>query len=115
MWIIDIILIFMFEDDFIFTSPDEVTRSLAERLKKRRLEKGITREVLQSLTGVPKSTIAHFETTSKISLESFVRIAMALGYTDELDKLFMEAKYSTMEEMETIKRNVNRKRGARKS
>lgn len=87
---------------------------MADRLKKRRLEKGITREGMQSLTGVPKSTIAHFETTSKISLESFVKIAMALGYTDELDKLFMESKYSTMEEMETIKKNMNRKRGLRK-
>lgn len=105
----------MFDTDFIFTSPDELTKTLAERLKKRRLEKGITREGLQSLTGVPKSTIAHFETTSKLSLESFVKIAMALGYTDEMDKLFMEAKYSTMEEMETIKRNMNRKRGVRKS
>ena len=102
----------MFDTDFIFTSPDELTRALAERLKRRRLEKGITREGLQSLTGVPKSTI---ETTSKISLESFVRIAMALGYVEEMDKLFMEAKYSTMEEMETIKRNMNRKRGVRKS
>lgn len=105
----------MFDTDFIFTSPDELTKTLAERLKKRRLEKGITREGLQSLTGVPKSTIAHFETTSKLSLESFVKIAMALGYTDEMDKLFMEAKYSTMEDMETIKRNMNRKRGVRKS
>lgn len=105
----------MFDTDFIFTSPDELTRALAERLKRRRLEKGITRKGLQSLTGVPKSTIARFETTSKISLESFVRIAMALGYVEEMDKLFMEAKYSTMEEMETIKRNMNRKRGVRKS
>lgn len=40
---------------------------------------------------------------------------MALGYVEEMDKLFMEAKYSTMEEMETIKRNMNRKRGVRKS
>lgn len=39
---------------------------------------------------------------------------MALGYTDELDKLFTESKYSTMEEMETIKKNMNRKRGLRK-
>lgn len=105
----------MFDADFILTSPDELTRSLAERLKKRRLEKGITRDGLQSLTGVPKSTIAHFETTSKISFESFVKIAMALGYTDEMDKLFMEAKYSTMEEMKTIKKNMNRKRGVRRS
>ena len=105
----------MFDTDFIFTFPDELTRALAERLKRRRLEKGITRDGLQSMTGVPKSTIAHFETTSKISLESFVKIAMGLGYTEEMDKLFMEAKYSTMEEMETIKRNMNRKRGVRKS
>lgn len=104
----------MFDEGFIFTSPDEVTGDLAARLKRRRLEKGLTRDDLQSMTGVPKSTVARFETSSKISLGAFVRIAMALGYTDEIEKLFMEAQYSTMEELETIKRNANRQRGTRK-
>jgi transcriptional regulator with XRE-family HTH domain len=104
----------MFDSEFILTTPDEVTRTLSGRLKKRRLEKGLTRAGLQSLTGVPKASIARFEMTSKVSLESFVKIAMALGYVEELERLFSEPKFGTLEEMELIKKNADRKRGSRK-
>ncbi len=110
----DKILVVMFESDFVLTTPEEVMKILSERLKKRRLEKGLTRAGLQSLTGVPKASIARFELTSKVSLESFVKIAMALGYTEELERMFNEPKYSTLREMESIKKNANRKRGVRK-
>lgn len=104
----------MFDSEFILTTPDEITRTLSGRLKKRRLEKGLTRAGLQSLTGVPKASIARFEMTSKVSLESFVKIAMALGYVEELERLFSEPKFGTLEEMELIKKNADRKRGSRK-
>ncbi len=104
----------MFDTEFILTTPDEVTKTLSGRLKKRRLEKGLTRAGLQSLTGVPKASIARFEMTSKVSLESFVKIAMALGYVEELERLFSEPKFGTLEEMEFIKKNAGRKRGSRK-
>jgi transcriptional regulator with XRE-family HTH domain len=104
----------MFDSEFILTTPDEVTRTLSGRLKKRRLEKGLTRAGLQTLTGVPKASIARFEITSKVSLESFVKIAMALGYVEELERLFSEPKFGTLEEMELIKKNADRKRGSRK-
>ena len=104
----------MFDSEFILTTPDEVTRTLSGRLKKRRLEKGLTRAGLQTLTGVPKASIARFEITSKVSLESFVKIAMALGYVEELERLFSEPKFGTLEEMELIKKNAARKRGSRK-
>ena len=108
------ILIIMFDSEFILTTPDEVVKILSERLKKRRLERGLTRAGLQALTGVPKASIARFEMTSKVSLESFVKVAMALGYVDELEKLFNEPKFNTLEEMELIKKNADRKRGSRK-
>ena len=93
--------------------PDEIQKGISLRLKKRRLEKGLTRANLAFLSGVPAPTIAHFETTSKISLESFVKIAVALGFVDELKNLFRETAYSSMEELQSIKRNLNRKRGKR--
>lgn len=99
---------------FVFTTYDDILDTLARHMKKRRLEKGYTRSSLQAITGVPAPTIARFETDARISLESFVKLASALGYQDELIGLFKEDKYSTMEEMEMIKMNKNRHRGKRK-
>ena len=104
----------MSDDLFVFTTCDDILATLSRLMKKRRLEKGYTRTSLQAITGVPAPTIARFETSSRISLESFVRLASALGYQDELIDLLQEDKYSTMEEMETIKMNKNRQRGTRK-
>ena len=104
----------MSDDLFVFTTCDDILATLSRLMKKRRLEKGYTRISLQAITGVPAPTIARFETSSRISLESFVRLASALGYQDELIGLLQEDKYSTMEEMETIKMNKNRQRGTRK-
>lgn len=104
----------MSDNIFAFITCDDILATLSRLMKKRRLEKGYTRKVLQSITGVPAPTIARFETSSKISLESFVKLAAALGYQDELLGLLKEDKYSTMEEMETIKMNKNRQRGTRK-
>lgn len=101
------------EDIFDFTTPEDILGNLAARFKKRRLEKGFTRNALQSISGVPAPTIARFETSSRISLESFVRLLMALGHKDELDSLLLDSRYTSMEEMETIKRNKDRKRGKR--
>lgn len=104
----------MSDELFIYTTCSDVLSTLSRLLKKRRLEKGYTRASLQASTGVPAPTIARFETTSRISLESFVKLSMALGYQDELISLLKDDKYSTMEEMETIKKNKNRQRGTRK-
>lgn len=104
----------MANDIFVFTTFEEILVMLSRQIKKRRLEKGYTRLSLQEVSGVPAPTIARFETASRISLESFVKLAMALGYQDEILGVFKECKYSTMEEMETIKKNRNRQRGTRK-
>lgn len=104
----------MLDDVFAFTTCDDVLDTLSRLFKIRRLEKGYSRTALQSITGVPAPTIARFESSSKISLESFVKLSMALGYQEELIDLLKEDKYTTMEEMETIKKNKNRQRGTRK-
>ena len=84
---------------------------LSRNLQKRRLEKNLSRAMLSELSGVPTPTIAKFERTYKISLESYVALCKALGYTDEIRALLSEPKYATMRELDTINRNKNRKRG----
>jgi hypothetical protein len=44
-------------------------------------------------------------------LESYVKLAKALGYSEEILQLLSEPKYDTMEELLEINKNRTRKRG----
>ena len=92
-------------------SSGELMQQLAERLKARRLEKGISRQALAEMSGVPAPTIARFEQQYAISMRQYIDLAIALGYADQLQVLMKEPIYKTLEELETIRNNQNRKRG----
>lgn len=97
--------------NFDIDTPDELMTSLANKLKKRRLEKGLSREALSDLSGVPAPTIAKFEQKYSISLASFVALVKSLGYTNDIKNLISQPLYNTMEELELINKNKNRKKG----
>ncbi len=97
--------------DFIMDSTDELAIRLSQNVKRHRLEKGLFRKAFSMMSGVPVPTIAKFEQHHNISLISFLALAKALGYSDALKSLLDEPVYSTMEELDTINRNKNRKRG----
>ena len=92
-------------------SSGELMQQLAERLKARRLEKGLSRQALAEISGVPAPTIARFEQQYAISMRQYIDLAIALGYAEQLQVLMREPIYKTMEELETIQNNKNRKRG----
>ena len=92
-------------------SSGELMQQLAERLKARRLEKGLSRQALAEISGVPAPTIARFEQQYAISMRQYINLAIALGYAEQLQVLMREPIYKTMEELETIQNNKNRKRG----
>lgn len=92
--------------------PLQVTmQRLAENLKTRRLERKLSTKSLSAMSGVPSSTIQRFELKHTISLESYVKLAKALGYSEEIMQLLAEPKYDTMEELLEINKNRTRKRG----
>lgn len=97
--------------NFDIDTLDELLATLAGSLQKRRLEKGLSREALSELSGVPAPTIAKFEQKHTISLASYVALAKALGYTKAIKELLSEPLYNTMEELEIINKNKNRKKG----
>ena len=97
--------------DFNVDSVQDIVRRLSANVKQRRLEKGLSRNALSMMSGVPAPTIAKFEQKSVISLLGFIALAKALGYSEEVKQLLDEPKYSTLEELDTINRNKNRKRG----
>ena len=97
--------------DFNMDTADDLAIRVAQNVKRRRLEKGLSRRALSMMSGVPTPTIAKFEQQHSISLISFLALAKALGYTDALKSLLAEPIYTTMEELDTINKNKNRKHG----
>lgn len=90
---------------------EQITAKLAADMKKRRLEKGLSRDALSMMSGVPTPTIAKFERQHTISLASFVAMAKALGYSRQIKAIIDEPQYDTMDELIAINKNKNRKRG----
>ena len=103
----------MVRNKYVFDPyPLQVTmQRLAENLKARRLEKKLSTKSLAEMSGVPASSIQRFELKHAISLESYVKLAKTLGYSEEIMQLLSEPKYDTMEELLEINKNRTRKRG----
>ena len=97
--------------DFNLDSAEDLAKRLASNVKSRRLEKGLSRSALSMMSGVPVPTIAKLEQHHSISLKGFLALAKALGYTDALKSLLAEPVYTTLEELDTINKNKDRKRG----
>ena len=90
---------------------DKVARKIADDFRKRRIEKGLTREDIAKKSGVAVSNIARFEQKGLISLSNLIELAIALGYNLEIKSIFSEPKYSTMEELLQIRKNTGKKNG----
>lgn len=101
--------------NFDVDTVGDILKTMAESFQKRRLEKGLTRDALSYISGVPPSTIAKFEQKHTISLTSYIALAKALGYTNEVKELLSRPIYNTMEELDMINKNRNRKRGTRET
>lgn len=75
-------------DNYTLDNPDEIAKEIANDFRKRRIEKNLTREQVSEKAGVAVSNIVRFEQKGLISLKNLIGIAMALGYTSEIKKLF---------------------------
>ena len=73
----------------MLTSIESLPAVLAERLQSRRLELGWSRATLAARAAVAPETLRAFERTGQISLARLVRLAVALGVDDELERLFI--------------------------
>lgn len=97
-------------ENYLHDNPDEIAKEIANDFRRRRIEKNLTRDDVADKSGVPVSNIVRFEQKGLISLRNLTGIAMALGYTTEIKSIFSQPKYSTMEELQQIRRNANKKK-----
>jgi transcriptional regulator with XRE-family HTH domain len=60
----------------------------AASLRARRLGLNLSQSTLSQKSGVSYGVLKKFERTGQISLESFLKLAWALGMTERLEELF---------------------------
>lgn len=97
-------------DNYTLDNVDDIAKALADDFRKRRIEKNLTRKQIAEMSGVAMGNIVRFEQKGLISLKNLIGIAMALGYTSEVKRIFAEPKYSTMEELTQIRKNTGKTR-----
>lgn len=81
---------------------------LAHDFRARRVEKGLSRNLVAEKSGVAPANIARFEQKGLISLDNFINLAIALGYVAEVESVFGKPKFSTMDELQQIRRNTGK-------
>ena len=69
-------------------AADQIETELCRRLEQARLNQNINQSVLAEEAGVSRRTISRMENGEGVSLNTFVRVARALGLVEELQALF---------------------------
>ena len=89
---------------------------LANNVRARRLELGLTQAGLSERSGVCLPTLRKFEQKSLISLESFLKLLMALGALDDVQNILRPDKttFSSIDDVLKEDKQTTRKRGWRK-
>lgn len=80
-------------------SPNEIMSNIATRIRAIRKRRKISQEKLSEKSGVSFGSVKRFESTGEISLFSLVKIAIALDIAEELETLFAEVPFLSIEEI----------------
>lgn len=95
---------------FNLSTPDDVAKQIATRVKARRLELNLTQEGIAARAGLKFATYRRFEQTGEISLKGLLQIGFALNALSEFDALFVQKQYQSLDDV-LNEQNVIRKRG----
>ena len=80
-------------------TPNEIVRNLAEKIKQQRKKLKVSQQELAQKSGVSLGSIKRFETKYEISLQSFIKIAIALDLDGDFEKLFSTKTYTSIDEV----------------
>lgn len=94
--------------NFLILTSEEIALELASRAKNTRLAQSLTQQGLASRSGVPFGTLKKFEHTGQIAFVSFIRLITALGDEPALEKLLLEQKFETLDEVLDDKKKPKR-------
>ncbi len=77
----------------------EINTELADRMVRLRKRKKISQKELAVRSGVSLGSVKRFEQSGEISLQSFTKLAIALEVEGELETLFSEVPFGSIEEV----------------
>ncbi len=78
---------------------NEINREIAANVKALRKRKKISQTMLSAKSGVSLGSIKRFEQTGEISLQSLTKIAIALETEKELEGLFSDVPFTSIQEI----------------
>src|SRR5512134_3247013 len=93
------------------STPAEVSRLLANRVRELRLLAGWKQSTLASRAGVSLPTLRRFERTVQTTVRNLLRICSALGRLDEFERLLQPPAARTLAELEARVTQPTRQRG----
>lgn len=77
----------------------EIDMEIAARLVRLRKRKKISQKELACKSGVSLGSLKRFEQQGEISLQSLTKLAIALNVEEELESLFGEVPFGSIEEV----------------
>lgn len=97
-------------------TTSKALRKVSESMRAMRLEKGLTQAGLAERAGVSLASLRKFEQKGLISLESFFKLAMALGCLDSLVEAVkpLNENFTSIDDVLKKKDDKKRQRGWRK-
>lgn len=98
-------------DPFSLTTPEQVSKTLADRIRALRLARGWKQITLARRSGVSLASLRRFEESGRVSLQSLLKLAFALNRLDEFDGLLQPPPASSLAELEAAEKRPPRKRG----
>lgn len=87
-------------NDFLFNpkTPNEIAQELVEKIKQHRKKLKISQAQLAYKSGVSLGSIKRFESKYEISLNSFIKILIALNLEQDFENLFTQKSYNSIDE-----------------
>ncbi len=92
-------------------SPFEMANEIAKKAQEKRLKLNLSQQTLSEKSGVSYGTLKKFEQKGQISLESLLKIALALGEMDKFDHLFAKTDDKLPASLDELLDDTPRKRG----
>ena len=92
-------------------SPFEMAREIAKKAQEKRLKLNLSQQTLSEKSGVSYGTLKKFEQKGQVSLESLLKIALALGEMDTFEDLFPKTDDKLPASLDELLDDHPRKRG----
>ena len=88
-------------NDFLFNpkTPNDIAKELVEKIKQHRKKLKISQTQLAAKSGVSLGSIKRFESKYEISLNSFIKLLIALNLEHDLENLFTQKSYNSIDEV----------------